>query len=137
MNTQEPAKEAQPLDGLAPEQVNIAIKDPEHLKRWLVANDLKYLAFDATQMVDALPFPEGTQALQQILDCYAQHRMTFDTEWVQHSKNAHGDLVEAPVMQYQNLEATEVEACIEQLRRNLEAETEKRLKNGARKAVES
>lgn len=53
---------------------NIAIKDPDHLKRWLEATGRRWLVFDTLELVDSLPYPEGLDYLMQIIACYRDYR---------------------------------------------------------------
>ena len=56
-----------------PPQV-FGLDSPEKLKAWLLETGREYLVFAATDLVDALPWPAGVEAFQQIVQCYAQHR---------------------------------------------------------------
>lgn len=47
---------------------------PDQLKRWLRESEREYLVFSAADLVDALPWPAGVEALQQMCTAYAQHR---------------------------------------------------------------
>jgi len=58
---------------------NVALKDKEHLKRWLVDSGRKYLVLDSVHLVDSLPFPEGIQLLQSMLNCYREYRRGIPT----------------------------------------------------------
>ena len=61
--------------GLDPSLAATAMADPGHLKAWLRASDREYLVLHAPSLVDALPWPQGVQALMQILEAYRSHRM--------------------------------------------------------------
>lgn len=55
-------------------QQNTAIKDPEHLKRWLAATGRRYLVLNTFDLVDGLPWPDGVAAFMQCIDAYRDHR---------------------------------------------------------------
>lgn len=57
-----------------------AMKDPEHLKRWLRATGRNYIFFRSEDLVDSLSWPRGVEALIGIIDAYRAHRREIPTE---------------------------------------------------------
>lgn len=57
-------------------------RDKAHLKSWLTASGRKYLVLNATDLVDAMPFPDGVEMVQQVIAAYGQHRATRESGWV-------------------------------------------------------
>ena len=57
-----------------------AMKDPEHLKRWLNATGRNYVFFKSEDLIDALSWPKGVEAFIAIIDAYRAHRRTIATE---------------------------------------------------------
>lgn len=51
-----------------------AIRDPEHLKAWLLATHRDFVIFQACDLVDALEWPTQVTALSAIISAYRQHR---------------------------------------------------------------
>lgn len=51
-----------------------AMASPTQLKQWLIASGRRYIIFDSDDLVDALPWPGGVEALTQVVECYRQHR---------------------------------------------------------------
>lgn len=51
-----------------------AMASPKQLKDWLNASGRRYIVFVADDVVDALPWPGGVEALTQVTECYRQHR---------------------------------------------------------------
>lgn len=56
----------------------VAVKTPDHLKQWLRETGRTTLIFNALDLVDALPWPSGVEALINIINCYQQHRIPKD-----------------------------------------------------------
>ena len=53
---------------------SIAIQSPVHLKQWLHASGRAFIVFDANDLVDGLPWPEGVDAMIQLCEAYRQQR---------------------------------------------------------------
>jgi hypothetical protein len=105
---------------LSPAALRTAMTDPEHLKRWLIESGRPFLIFLAQDLVDALPFPEGLQALAGIRDSYREHRRkiaTGDTETQTYHDDVVGDDVEVEVALYKDdtLELAEIDRAIRYL----------------------
>lgn len=60
-------------------QIATAMKDPEHLKRWLRASGHGWLVMNTTELIDALPWPGGVETLMEIIHVYGEHRRTIDS----------------------------------------------------------
>lgn len=104
-----------------------AIKDKEHLKRWLRAGDRQYLVIDAVEMVDALPWPDGVDSLMQLIDCYKQHRSVTSTGL---AEVMDGVAEPVAVMRDDRLTPDEVDAAIAQLLRHKTALLEEYSRRG-------
>jgi len=94
-------------------QIRIAMKDPEHLKRWLEESGRRWVVFAAKDLVDALPWPEGINAFVQIVQAYRDHRAAQPSGrkakvWDEH---AHA-MVEVPEMKGELLEVEELDRAI-------------------------
>jgi hypothetical protein len=63
-------------------QFRTAVKDPEHLKRFLSQSGRKFLVFNALDLVDALRFPDEVQVIQQVVERYRKHRATKKSAYV-------------------------------------------------------
>lgn len=67
-------------------QMRTAMKDPNHLKRFLHASGREYLVLRTDHLVDALWAPgmppDGIEALQQIIAAYRDHRRAIPSGWV-------------------------------------------------------
>lgn len=101
---------------LAPEQVNTAMKSPEHLKVFLEASGRKYILLDAMQLADALPWPAGHDHLLQILMCYRDHRATQPSGRVRTIRHpVTGEMVEVPVMKTDVMEVEELDRAVRYL----------------------
>lgn len=103
-------------DTLSPEAIRTAMKDPKHMRQWLEASGRRWLVFDALDLVEALPWPAGVEALIEIINCYRDHRRTqpsgrtqmVDPDWK-------GPPVEVPLMKGDMLEIEELDRCIRYL----------------------
>ena len=58
-----------------------AIKDPAHLKRWLLETGRAWVVLKTGDLIDALPWPAGVDALMQIIEAYRQHRAGVPVEY--------------------------------------------------------
>jgi hypothetical protein len=56
-----------------------AMASPEKLIQWLEASGRSCVVFNARQLVEALPWPEGVSAFAQIVAAYRDHRSTIPT----------------------------------------------------------
>jgi hypothetical protein len=56
-----------------------SLRSAEKLKTWLEASGRRWLVFNALDLVDALPWPNGHAALQQIIMAYGAHRGAIDS----------------------------------------------------------
>lgn len=95
---------------LSQEQINTAIQSPEKLREWLLKSGRQWMVFNGKELVDALPFPDGHEALMQIIMVYRDHRSTIpsgDVEVVD------GQDVER--MKGERLELVELDRCIRSL----------------------
>jgi hypothetical protein len=86
------------------------MRSPEKMREWLEASGRVWLVFNAPQLVEALPWPEGMNAFMQIVAAYRDHRSTIptgDTEEVNGvpTRLYHGD----------TLTAVELDRCIRYL----------------------
>jgi RecJ-like exonuclease len=52
----------------------VAMTDPRHLKAWLRDSGRRYIVLRHDDLVDALPWPEGVEAMAQLVEAYRQHR---------------------------------------------------------------
>lgn len=67
-----------------------SIASADHLKRWLVASGRGWMLIKSTDLVDALPWPDGVDAFIQIVECYRQHRASIPVAYAPcPARNAH------------------------------------------------
>lgn len=96
--------------------LNVSIKDPEHLKQWLKQTGRSFLIFDAGDLVDSLPWPDGVDALVQIIACYRDHRAVKPTGRVaQETEAVLGKTVEVPTYKTDTLEVEEMDRLVRYL----------------------
>lgn len=101
------------LEEQAQRLFNVAIKDPEHLKRWLQESGRTWLIFNTNDLVDALPFPDGLDTLIQIIACYRDHRSIMPSGRVEKQVNpVTGKEVEVPLSKSDKLEVAELDRAI-------------------------
>jgi hypothetical protein len=67
----------------------VAVNNPEQLKRWLQETNRVFVLLKSTDLVDALPWPDGVSALIHIIECYRQHRITIPVEYAPCPKLPH------------------------------------------------
>lgn len=93
----------------------VAVKDPEHLIRFLVGSDLSYLVFHAPTLVRGLPWPTGVDALMQVIAAYNSERRLDDTGWA--TQSAQDAAVPVPITKDDRLFLGEIDDAIAQLQR--------------------
>lgn len=98
----------------------VAMKDKNHLKRWLRATGRNWLVFNAPELVDALKWPDGVDVLMQIIACYRDHRAAIDTGRREKQMNpTTGTEVEVAIFKGEVLEADELDHAIRDLVRQI------------------
>jgi hypothetical protein len=100
--------------------LRVSIKSPDKLKEWLEASGRRYLIFDAFQLVDALPWPHGLDALAQVIACYRDHRRTVPSGRFEKVIDARGESRAVPQMRGETLEADEQARLIKYLIRQVQ-----------------
>lgn len=58
-----------------------AIKDPGHLKRWLQESGRQWIVLKSSDLIDALPWPDGVDILMQVIEAYRQHRVAIPVDY--------------------------------------------------------
>lgn len=97
-------------------QYRVSLKDPGHLKRWLLESNRRWIVFDAVDLVDSLPFPEGVDDFVRVVACYLNHRATKPSGRVEIQKDpVLGEEVEVQIMKTDVLEVEELDRCIRYL----------------------
>ena len=98
-------------------QKNVAIKSPEHLKQWLSETGRRFLVFNALDLVDALPWPGGHEALVQIIMAYRDHRYAVPTGVSVTAPHAFhpGETINVPITKTEFLEIEEMDRAIRDL----------------------
>jgi len=100
--------------------LRVAIKDADHLKAWLEKSGRRWLVFNALELVDALPFPDGVDTLIQLIACYRDYRSVQPTGRVEAIKEPTlGGTVHAPVYKGETLEVEELDRAIRYLIRQI------------------
>jgi hypothetical protein len=80
-------------------QMRVAMESPNHLKEWLLASGRQWIVLDSLELVDALSWPEGVEALIQILAAYRDHRATISSGEVETQKHPDtGEEIRVPLM---------------------------------------
>lgn len=96
--------------GLTPEErmtaaLRTGMASPDKLTQWLEASGRSWLVFNARQLVESLPWPDGVSALAQIIAAYRDHRSTIptgETETIETPKGPvqvakfHGEVLSVP-----------------------------------------
>jgi len=97
-------------------KMRTAMKSQKHLMAWLDASGRSYLVLKATDLVQALPFPEGIEPLMQIFQAYRDHRATQETgRYDTMPDPLGGPAHEVPVMKGETLEIEELDRAIRYL----------------------
>ena len=121
---------------LALAQERTAMKDPEHLRRFLLSSDRKFLVLNALDMVDGLPWPSGHEALIQCVSAYHHQRQgqlngLATKETVVDELRGGRKEVEVKMVKHELLEPDEIDEAILQLQRLKNKILDERKKAGA------
>lgn len=95
------------------------LDSPEKLKRWLLETGREYIVLLSADLVDALPWPSGVEALQQIVHAYSQHRRALDAPRLPQLDLALQPPIQDPSRKAETLDADELEDAIRCLVRDL------------------
>ena len=117
------------LKELQKRQEAVAISDPEHLIRWLVSTGRDYLVFVTKDLCEALEpitddgHPVGLQMLQNLINCYRQHRLAqpsgeMCTENLR-APDGSKSIVTLPIMKDDRLTVPELDRAIRSLMREM------------------
>jgi hypothetical protein len=104
-----------PSEEMAERVERVAMKSPDHLKRWLEATGLRWLVLNTAELVDALSFPAGVDTLMQIIACYRDHRRAIPTGSQIIADPISGKPIEVAKFKDENLEKEELDRAIRYL----------------------
>lgn len=100
--------------------LRVSISDADQLKKWLEASGRRWLIFDALDLVDALPFPDGVDTLIQVIACYRDYRGTKQTGREETFKDPTlGKQISVPTYKGEMLEIEELDRVIRYLIRRI------------------
>lgn len=121
---------------LAIAQQRTAMKDPKHLRQFLLSSDRRFLVFNALDMVDALPWPDGHAALIQCVAAYNHARAAelnglATKSRVNDPRTGSPALLEVKMTKHELLEPEEIDEAILQLQRLKNQILDERKKRGA------
>jgi hypothetical protein len=98
---------------LAQAQVNVAMKDPEHLKNWLEASGRRWLIFRSVDLINALPWPQGVGQLMGVINTYRDYRGGIPSgELEKMTHPVTGEEFEVAIMKTDLLEVNELDQAI-------------------------
>jgi len=93
--------------------LNISLRDKNHLKDWLEQTNRKWLIFNARDLIDALPFPEGIDDLMRVIACYRERRRQIPSARVLKQRDPTlGKKIDVPLMKDEQLEIDEWDRLI-------------------------
>ena len=64
---------------LAEEQVRVSMGDPNKLKEWVEASGRKYILLNASDLIDAMGWPDDCIQFQRLIEAYREYRSTVPT----------------------------------------------------------
>ena len=96
--------------------LRVAIKDKDHLKRWLQESGRRWMIFDSLDLVDALSWPDGVLALIELIAAYREHRMGIESgNHEEQTDPTLGKKIMVPIMKNEVLEIAELDRAIRSL----------------------
>lgn len=97
-------------------QQRVAITDVDHLAAWLQASDREFLVFHSKDLLDSLRFePDNMKIVQQIVQCYAQHRLTIAYDTREEVEETTGKRIRVPVCKDDRLTLAEKDRLVRSL----------------------
>lgn len=100
--------------------LRVSLSSPEQLKEWLEKSGRKWLVFNALELVDALPFPDGVDTLIQVIACYRDYRSTLPNgETIKYTDPTLGNVVDRPLYKGEMLGVDELDRVIRYLIRQI------------------
>ena len=102
---------------LADAQDRVAMKTPQHLTQFLQSSDRTFLILHAPTLVRGLPWPQGVEALLQVIDAYTSERRLQDTGFFVDETLPNGEKARVPVPKDDRLHLDEIDEAILQLKR--------------------
>lgn len=111
----------------------VAVHDPEHLKRFLRDSGRKYIVLNALDLVDAMEWPGGVQAVMDLVRAYREHRANRPSAWTRtvESKLPGGGRATVPVFSGEFLEPDEALEAIRLIHDQTDAQEKRRAEAGA------
>jgi len=92
---------------------SIELRDKDHLIKWLIESDRKWLVFNSIDLVRALLFPEGVRMFQTILNSYREFRSEKSTGYFRKEKNPiDGTICDVEVFHDEVLSNVEIDEVI-------------------------
>lgn len=101
-----------------------AMKSPQHLREWLEQTDRRWLVFNAVDLVESLPWPDGVDALVQIVASYRDHRSLIDSgrfHDIEVTNHLGTEIKRVPIGKDDTLEVEELDRAIRYLTAQLVA----------------
>lgn len=98
-------------------QERVAMKDPEHLLRWLQASNREFLIFVTRDLMTALK-PDNLDVvpmLQQAIFAYTQYRMSIEYDVQREREPLTGEMIDVPIVKDDRLTLAEKDRLIRQL----------------------
>jgi len=100
--------------------LRVSLSSADQLKEWLEKSGRKWLVFDALELVDALPFPDGVDTLIQLIACYRDYRSTlFSGRTEKYTEPTLGKVLDRPLCKGETLEVEELDRAIRYLIRQI------------------
>lgn len=111
-------------------QERVAMRDPQHLLRWLQATNRTFLVLHSPDLVEGLKHllgsdgePIGLQVLQEVVNAYRSHRNTVPSGVVHRelvrAPDGTSREVDVPLMKDDTLTKQELDRAIRQLTREM------------------
>lgn len=100
---------------LTTEQSKIAMRDPEHLIRWLRATERKFVVLEAEDLVRSQVWPHGIEVLMDIIASYRDYRATIPTDYratIPTTILAGNAAPQVPIYKDEHLDVVELDRCI-------------------------
>lgn len=93
----------------------------EELKAWAQASGRTYLIMRMDELIDSLPYPEGAEKLQDVVQAYERHRAMMPSELTDQPGDRCGQKIDASRGKGACLEPSEIRDLIAFLQSQLPA----------------
>lgn len=94
-------------------QERVAMRSLDHFRQWLIASGREFLIFNSKDLLNSLEFaPDNLVLVQQIVDCYRQHRLDIPYSTRKEIEPMTGETITVPICKDDTLTIAETDRLV-------------------------